>query len=129
MWSRLTTARGACIAGGTAIFASSYGLSGSTSCDKHIPGYNPAYAKETPEAVPLSRPRLKRDEFPKMRNDLVIRAALGQKTERVPVWAMRQAGRYLPEFRETRVMADFFKVCRTPELACEVYDYTSYWDL
>jgi uroporphyrinogen decarboxylase len=55
-----------------------------------------------------------------MRNDLVIRAALGQKTERVPVWAMRQAGRYLPEFRETRVMADFFKVCRTPELACEV---------
>jgi len=55
-----------------------------------------------------------------MKNYLILRAAKGEKVERVPVWAMRQAGRYLPEFREVRAEAEFFKVCRTPELACEV---------
>lgn len=55
-----------------------------------------------------------------MRNDLLLRAAKGEKVERVPVWVMRQAGRYLPEFRAVREKHDFFTVCRTPELACEV---------
>lgn len=59
-------------------------------------------------------------EFPPLKNDLILRAARGESTERAPVWVMRQAGRYLPEFRAIRAEQDFFKVCRTPSLACEV---------
>lgn len=55
-----------------------------------------------------------------LKNDLIIRAARGQKTERVPVWVMRQAGRYLPEFRKLREEHEFFECCRNPELASEI---------
>ena len=59
-------------------------------------------------------------EFPALKNDLIVRAAKGLATEAVPVWVMRQAGRYLPEFREVRQHHQFFDICRTPELASEV---------
>ncbi|OMJ30046.1 Uroporphyrinogen decarboxylase [Smittium culicis] len=59
-------------------------------------------------------------DFPPLKNDLILRVLKGEKTERAPVWCMRQAGRYLPEFRKVRAEQDFFKVCRTPELAAEV---------
>ena len=56
-----------------------------------------------------------------LKNDLLLRALLKQPTERTPVWMMRQAGRYLPEYRATRARAgSFLKLCMTPELACEV---------
>lgn len=55
-----------------------------------------------------------------MKNDNLLRAARGEPVDRIPVWVMRQAGRYLPEFQEVRAKHDFFEVCRTPELACEV---------
>lgn len=58
--------------------------------------------------------------FPELKNDLILRAARGDSTERVPVWVMRQAGRYLPEFEAVRAKHEFFEVCQTPELACEV---------
>ncbi|XP_054161497.1 uroporphyrinogen decarboxylase-like [Oppia nitens] len=59
-------------------------------------------------------------EFAELKNDLIIRAARGERTERTPVWVMRQAGRYLQEFRQFRQKHDFFEICRTPELAAEV---------
>ena len=56
-----------------------------------------------------------------LKNDTLIRALLRQPVDRTPVWIMRQAGRYLPEYLKIRTEAgSFMNLCQTPELACEV---------
>jgi uroporphyrinogen decarboxylase len=55
-----------------------------------------------------------------IKNELYLRALRGEIVERPPVWMMRQAGRYLPEFQEIKEKYDFFTRCRTPELASEI---------
>ncbi|KAI7893260.1 uncharacterized protein EV154DRAFT_561483 [Mucor mucedo] len=61
----------------------------------------------------------KTENFSALKNDLFLRAPL-VKIERAPVWIMRQAGRYLPEFHKIRKNHSYFEVCRTPELACQL---------
>lgn len=71
--------------------------------------------------IGMERPEnLIAENFPPLQNDIFLRAARGEECRHVPVWCMRQAGRYLPEFRETRAGQDFFASCRSPEICCEL---------
>lgn len=58
--------------------------------------------------------------FPPMKNDLLLKALRGEHVERPPVWMMRQAGRYLPEYMKLRGKYSFFERVETPELAAEI---------
>ncbi|RRN77689.1 uroporphyrinogen decarboxylase [Pseudoxanthomonas sp. SGD-10] len=55
-----------------------------------------------------------------MKDSLFIRAALSQETERPPVWMMRQAGRFMPEYWESKNKYSFLEMCKTPEIAADV---------
>ncbi len=60
------------------------------------------------------------ETFPALKNDLLLKALRGEEVKRPPVWMMRQAGRYLPEYMELRKKYSFFERVETPELACEI---------
>ena len=53
-------------------------------------------------------------------NDTFLRACRGEKVNYTPVWMMRQAGRYLPEYQKVRSKLSFLELCKSPELAAEV---------
>src|SRR5678816_817905 len=55
-----------------------------------------------------------------IKNDILLKALRGETVERPPVWMMRQAGRYLPQYMVLREKYDFFERCQNPELACEI---------
>src|SRR5687768_10685470 len=55
-----------------------------------------------------------------LKNDLLLRALRQEKVERPPVWMMRQAGRYLPDYMKLKEKYSFFERCRIPELATEI---------
>src|SRR5678815_5981680 len=55
-----------------------------------------------------------------LKNDLLLRVLRGERTERTPVWMMRQAGRYLPDYMKLKEKYSFFERCQTPELAAEI---------
>src|ERR1700722_11126410 len=55
-----------------------------------------------------------------LKNDLLLKALRGEPVQRPPVWMMRQAGRYLPQFMQLKNKYDFFTRVQTPELACEI---------
>ncbi|EER29303.1 Uroporphyrinogen decarboxylase in heme biosynthesis [Coccidioides posadasii str. Silveira] len=57
------------------------------------------------------------NQFEPLKNDLLLKAARGEKVQRPPIWIMRQAGRYLPEYHEAKGTRDFFECCRDPEVA------------
>ena len=59
-------------------------------------------------------------DFPELKNDLLLRALRGEEIERPPVWMMRQAGRFLPDYRILRDKYTFFERCETPELVSEI---------
>jgi uroporphyrinogen decarboxylase len=86
-----------------------------TTTNKHSPS--------SPPPLPTNYTRTPLSSLPKLSNDVILRVMRGeplQPGEHIPVWMMRQAGRYLPEFRAVRAQHDFFEVCRNPQLACEV---------
>lgn len=61
-----------------------------------------------------------KNDFPPLKNDLFLRALRGEEVERPPVWMMRQAGRYLPQYMVLRKKYSFFERVETPQLACEI---------
>ena len=86
-------------------------------------GNNLLLVKNLARKVYTNRPSIfqsMKHDFPELKNDLLLRALRGEEIERPPVWMMRQAGRFLPDYRILRDKYTFFERCETPELVSEI---------
>ncbi|MCW3091028.1 MAG: hemE [Ferruginibacter sp.] len=72
------------------------------------------------EAFTIDHSPLTTHTMPQLKNDLLLRTLRKEKVERPPVWMMRQAGRYLPDYLKLKAKYDFFTRVQTPELACAI---------
>ncbi|KAH9259274.1 uroporphyrinogen decarboxylase [Batrachochytrium salamandrivorans] len=80
-------------------------------------GYVVAFRKPKSKPAKKKFVRVPVANLPALQDDCILQAMLGKPTKRIPVWMMRQAGRYLPEFRALRVEHEFFEACQNPEIA------------
>lgn len=87
-----------------------------------VPTSGPEENAPSASALPHARPRTAADVTPVLssRTSLLVRACLGLATERTPIWLMRQAGRYLPEYRKVRARVGFLELCKNPQLCADV---------
>src|SRR5690606_17515792 len=77
--------------------------------------------RPTSDVRPVSLIRERPMTFPSLKNDRFLKALLRQPVDMTPVWMMRQAGRYLPEYRASREKAgSFMDLCKNADFACEV---------
>lgn len=83
-------------------------------------GQDNRFAASSQQVAQVENKSGKPDENSLLRNSHFMKACRREKTERTPIWLMRQAGRYMKEFRDIRARVSLLELCKTPELACEV---------
>lgn len=83
-------------------------------------GQDNRFAASSQQLAPVEKSSDQTESSALLHNSIFMKACRREKTERTPIWLMRQAGRYMKEFREIRSRVSLLELCKTPELACQV---------